>query len=134
MEGVDHVHIAQICGGGLVCQVYRVIQRQIPNREGLKLGIACPVAPLMLMVQLAQTGGQLAAAGAGGGDHYQLAGGLHIFVTTVAVFRNNVGDIGGVTGNVIVMVDLYAHGLQTGLEGIHHRMGLIAGQYHAGYI
>ena len=40
MEGVDHVHVVQIGGGRLVGEVDRVVQGQVPDGEGLKLGIA----------------------------------------------------------------------------------------------
>jgi len=38
MEGIDEVEIANICCGCFVSHVYRMLQGQIPNREGLKLG------------------------------------------------------------------------------------------------
>ena len=53
MEGVDHIHIVQVGGGGLVSQVHRVVDGQVPDGEGFKLGIAGGVALLMLVIQLA---------------------------------------------------------------------------------
>ena len=40
MERVDHVDIVQICSGSFVGKVYRMFQRKVPDREGLKFCIA----------------------------------------------------------------------------------------------
>ena len=40
MERVDHVHVREVGSGRLVGQVHRMLQRQIPDGERLKLGIA----------------------------------------------------------------------------------------------
>ena len=53
MEGVDHIHIVQIGRGGLVGQIDRVLQRQIPDGEGLILGVTRTDAPLVFVIQLA---------------------------------------------------------------------------------
>src|SRR5699024_2682669 len=115
-------------------QVHRVVQGQVPDGEGLELGVACLDAPLVLMVELAQAGGQLAAAGAGGGDHHQLPGGLDVVVLAVALVADDVGDVGGVAGDVKVVVHPDAQPLQPGLEGLHHRQILIHGQHHAAHV
>ena len=52
MEGVYHVHVVQVGGGSLIGQVYRMLERQVPHREGLKLGIACADATLVLVIEL----------------------------------------------------------------------------------
>ena len=40
MERVDHVDVVQIGGGGLVGQVDGMLEGQIPDGEGLELGVA----------------------------------------------------------------------------------------------
>ena len=45
MEGIDHIHVIQVGGGRLIGQVHRVLQGQVPDGEGLKLGIAGMVMP-----------------------------------------------------------------------------------------
>ena len=65
MERVDHVDIVQIGGGGLVGQVDGMLEGQIPDGEGLKLGVARLDTALVLMVELGQADRHLAAAGAG---------------------------------------------------------------------
>ncbi len=66
MEGVDHVHVVQVGGSGLVGKVDRVLEGQVPDGEGLKLGITGFDAPLVLVVELGQADRHFAAAGAGG--------------------------------------------------------------------
>ena len=56
MEGIDHVHIVQIHGGGLISQIYGVLEGEIPHGEGLKLGIPRMNASLLVMIKLAETG------------------------------------------------------------------------------
>ena len=52
MEGIDDVGIVEVRRGGLVGNIDRMRQRKIPDREGLKLGIAGGSAVLMLVIQL----------------------------------------------------------------------------------
>ena len=40
VEGVDHVHVVEVGGRGLVGEVDRVVQRQVPDGERLVLGVA----------------------------------------------------------------------------------------------
>src|SRR5699024_1277910 len=118
VEGVDHVHIPQVGGGGLVGQVHRVLEGQVPDGEGLKLGVARLHAPLVLVVQLGQAHRHLAAAGAGGGDHHQRPLGLDIVVFAVALVADDEGGVVGVTGNGVVEVGLDAQVFHPALEGV----------------
>ena len=58
---------------------------QVPDGEGLELGVARLHPPLIVVVELGQADGHLARAGAGGGDHHQGPAGLHIVVTPEAL-------------------------------------------------
>ena len=86
MEGVDHVDVIEICRGSLVSEVDGVLQRQIPDGEGFKLGVACIDAALVLMVKLGKAGGHFSAAGARSGYHDQRTGGFNIIIFSEAVF------------------------------------------------
>ena len=134
VEGVDHVYIIQIRRGSLVGQVHRMIQGDVPDGEGFKFRIARLDAPLVFVVDLAQAGGKLAAAGAGGGDHHQGAGGFDVFVFAEALLADHKGCVGGVAFNAVVMVDPDAHALQAGLEGGGQGLAVEPGEYHAGNI
>ena len=86
------------------------------------------------MIELAQAGGQLAAAGSGSRDHHQLPGGLDIIVLAEASVGDHKSGIGGVSLNGIVMIYLHPHALQSCLEGLGRHVVVIPGQYHTGDI
>ena len=116
VEGVDHVDVVEVGGGGLVGDVDRVVQRQVPDREGLELRVARGDAPLVVVVDLGQAGGHLAAARAGGGDDHQVPPGLDVLVAPVALGRDDAGDVTGVAGDGEVTVDGDAQRLELALE------------------
>ena len=93
MEGVDHVHVVEVGGGGLIGQVHRVLQRQVPDGEGLIFGVARADAPLVLVIELAEAGGHFAAAGAGRRDHHDGAAGLDVVVSAQALVGDDVRHV-----------------------------------------
>ena len=116
MEGVYHVHVVKVGGRGLVCEVHRVLEREVPDREGLELRVARADAALMLMVELAQAGGHLAAAGAGRRDDDERARRLDIFVLSEALIGDYERDIRGIVGDDIVQIHRDAERLKALLE------------------
>ena len=134
MEGVDHVDVVQVHGGGLVGQVHRVLEGQVPHREGLILGVARPDAPAVLLVELAQARGHLAGAGTRRGDDHDGAGGLDVVVFAEAVVGDDEGDVGGVVVDGVVTVDPHAHGHQLVLEDFRGVLAAEAGHHHAAHV
>ena len=70
MEGVDHVDIIKVGRCCFISQVYRVLQWNIPDGEGLKLGVAGGNPSLMFMVELGKAGGHFPASGSRSRDHH----------------------------------------------------------------
>ena len=134
MEGVDHVHIVQIGGGGLVGQIDRVLQGQVPDGECFKFGIAGVDATLMVMVELAEAGGHFAAAGAGGRYHDEGMAGLNVIVLSKAIIADDVDYIRGVAGNGIVPVAADAQLFQPVQKGVCRVLSAVTGQHHAAHI
>ena len=134
MEGVDHVHVVQIGGGGLVGQVHRVLQGQVPDGEGFKFGVARFDAPLVVVVELGEAGGHLPAAGAGSRHHHKGAAGFNIVVFPQPLVADDVGHVGGVAGNGIVPVAADSQMFQPVEEGVRRSLPAVAGQHHAAYI
>ena len=66
-----------------------MLQRQIPDWEGLELGIACFDAPLIFMVQLGETGGHFATSRAWSRNDYKWFGGFNIVVFSVAFIADD---------------------------------------------
>ena len=86
------------------------------------------------MVQLAHTGSKLTTAGTGRRNDHQFAAGFNKLILAVTLITNDVADIGGVTLNSIVMVDLHTHRLQPGLEGLRQNLTIVAGQHHGAHV
>ena len=134
MIGVDHVHIVEIGCGGLIGQVHRMLQRQVPDGEGLKLGIAGVDAVEIFMIQLAQADRQLAGAGAGSRHHHQRPLGLHKLVFAKALLADDAGDVIGIALDGIMPVDPQAQLLQLLLEGLGGKLAAVAGDDHRAHI
>ena len=71
MEGVDHIDVVEVGSGRLIGQVHRMLERQIPDGEGLELGVSSLHSALIFVVELGEAGGHLTAARPRSGDHHQ---------------------------------------------------------------
>ncbi len=71
MEGIDHIHVAQIGRSRLVSDVNRVLQRQIPNREGFELGVTGINATLVFLIKLREADRHLTRARPRSGNNHQ---------------------------------------------------------------
>ncbi len=116
MKGIDHVHIIQVRRGRLIGQIDGVLERDVPDREGLELGVARLDAPQVVMVELGQAGGHFPAARTGSRDDYERARCLYIVVFPITVFADDQGDIGGIALYGIMEIHLYIFLFQFGFE------------------
>ena len=130
VERVDHIHVAEVSGGGFVGHVDGVFQRQVPHGEGLELGVARLDAALVLVIELAEADGHLTAARTWGGDHHQRARGLHIIVAAKAFLRVDEGNIVWVAFNNAVVIYFDAHTLQTLAIGVGAGLSVVVGDHH----
>ena len=53
MERVDHVYVVKVCSSSFVCNVYGMLQREIPHRECFELCISGLDTSLVFMIELA---------------------------------------------------------------------------------
>ena len=127
VERVDHVAVAEVGGGRLVRYVDGMVQREVPDGEGLELGVSGLPAEPVLVVELGQAHGHLTAAGAGGGDDHQRLGGLHELVPAVPLVGDDKRDVRRVAGDGVVPVDLQAQGLGLLLEGVRGGLPVVLG-------
>ena len=95
MKRVDHVYIIQVCRSCLVGQIYRMLQWDVPDREGLKLRVTRRDSPFMLMVELGEAGSHLSAAGARSCDNHQGPLCFNVFIFAVSVVAYDQWDVGG---------------------------------------
>ena len=102
-----------------------MLERQVPDRESLKLGVAGVNAVLVIVVELGEAGGHLAAARTWRSHHDERPGGLDVVVLAVALVGDDMGDIGRIAGDGVVEIDLdpepgqpLAERLDRGLMGV----------------
>ena len=112
MEGVNHVDIVQVGSGSLVCNVYWVLQGQIPYGESLELGISCTHATLVLVVQLAKAYSHLAAARARSRNNNQGATGFNIVILAKSLVRRYEVHVVRIALNKIMAIGVDAVALQ----------------------
>ena len=132
MEGIDHVDVVQVCCRRLVSDIDGMAQGQIPDGEGLELGVSGLDAPLVLMIELGQAGGHLAAAGTGSRDDDQIAAGLYIVIAAKALVAEDVADILRIAVNDIVQIGTDPQGGQLLAEFIGRALACILGNDDAG--
>ena len=111
-----------------------MLQGNVPDGEGLKLGVTGLHAPLVFVVQLGQADGHLSAAGAGRSDDHQRALGLNVLVAAVALIADNAGHIVGVAGDLVVAEGADAQIVEALFKGLHLRGGGVLGHTHAAHI
>ena len=112
VEGINHVDVIEVGGGRLVGNVHRVIERNIPDREGLPLRVPRLDPALVVVVQLRQAGRHLAGARAGSRHDHEVAASLHVLVGAVSLVRDDALDVRGVAGDREVAVDADAELLE----------------------
>ncbi len=132
VERVDAVRVVQIDRRGLVGDVDRVLQRQVPNGERLVLRVAGLDAALVLVVELREARGHLARAGTGRGHHDERLGGFDELVFAIALGRDDARRVVGVAGDGVVQVALDPQAVEALAEGHGGRLVLVAGDHHAG--
>ena len=131
MEGVDHIYVVKVGGRRLVGEVHGVLERQVPDGEGLKLRVARAHTVLVLMVELGEAGGHLAAAGAGGSDDDERMRRFDIFVAAEALVADDVGNVGGVAGDGVVAVVAHAQRVEPLDESVRRALAGVLRDAHA---
>ena len=130
MEGVDHVHIVEVGRGGLVSDIDGMLQRKTPHRESLEFGISGFHTALMLVIELAEAHGHLAAARAGSRHDHQRTSSLDKIVFAEAFVGIDQIDIAGVSLDGIMAIGCDAHARETRAESIGAALPVVVGDYH----
>ena len=111
-----------------------MLERDVPDREGLKLGVPGFDSAFILMVELGEAGGHLAAAGSGGSHNHQGLGGFDIIILAVALVADDQRHVAGIAVNGIVAVHADSHVLQLVLKQIRAGLPGIMCDDHASHI
>ncbi len=134
VERVDHIQVVQVGGRRFVGDVQRVVERDIPHRERLKLGIARADTVLVIVINVGKAGCHFAAAGTGRGDDDQGTRRLNVLVFAVALIADDGGDVVRVAGDGVMTVDLETEVGQLFLKREDARLFAIARQHNASHV
>ena len=133
MEGIDHIYIVQVGGSRFIGQIYRMLQRDIPDGERLEFRIACMDPPFMLMIELGKAGCHLSASRPGSRYDYQRTGGLYVFVPPIPFVAYDKGDIAGISLDGIMDINTDAHTFQLSFKGIGAVLSGVLGDHYASH-
>ena len=131
VERIDDIGVVEVSRGGLVGNIDRMRQRKIPDREGLKLGIAGGGTVLMLVIQLREASGELARAGAGCRHDNERTRGLDKLVLAVAIVGHDQIDIVRIPLDGIVQLGGNTERVQAVAEYIGSRLAGVLGDNHS---
>ena len=118
VEVVDHIDVVQVHGCRLVGDVHRVIQGEVPDREGFELRVSRGQSALVIMVELREAGCELAGSRSGSGDNHQRASRMNVFVTAQPLIGDNEVNIVRVALDGIVACDVDSTGFKLAFEGV----------------
>ena len=130
MPRVNHIDIVEIGSRRFICHINRVIERNIPNRESLKLCVARFDTSLVFMIKLGKTSRHFAASGAGRGNNHQLFGGFNVIILAVSLVADNFCNVGGIALNRVVVIDIVAERMQLLFKRQHARLRRVLGKHH----
>lgn len=129
MEGVNHIDVVEVGGGGLVGDVDGVFQREIPHGESLELGVSGLDSALVFVVELREAYGHLAGAGAGGRDDDEGTLGLDVIVLSEAVLAGDEVDVQGIAVDEVVDVGFDAEAFEAHTEVIGGALAVVVGDH-----
>ena len=124
---VDLVVVADVGSGCLVGDVHRMVDGQVPDREGLELGVAALSAVAEIMVDLREAGGQLSASGTGCRDDNDGSVGRDVRVGAVALVADDHVDVVGIAHQGLVEVDVHSAAREHVGEVVRALLAVVAG-------
>ena len=124
VEVVDDIRVVEIDRCGLVREVDGVLERQVPDGEGLKLRVTGLHTAPDLVIDLAHRGSKLAGAGAGGGDNDKVARGGRELVAAETLVRDDEVEVRRVARDDAVARDRKPQALKAIDERLRHLVAL----------
>ena len=108
VERVDHVHVVQVSRRSFVREVHRMLERNVPDRESLELGVPRLDSTLVFVVNLRKAHGHLSTSRARCGHHHEFAGGFNKFILAVTIVAHHQRNVARIASNRIMTVNLEA--------------------------
>ena len=134
VERVNHVHVVKVGCSSFVSHIHRMLQRQVPYGEGLKLGITGFHATLVLVIELTKTHSHLATARTGCRDYNKLTRSLGKVVATETLVGINQLNIVWIPIDGVVIAHLNAHTLEARTIGIGAFLTIVVSDNNIGGI
>ena len=134
VERVNHVHVVQVSRCSFVSEVDRVLERDVPNRERFKLGIASLDTALVFMINLREADSHLSTTRTRSGHHHEFARSFNKFILAITVIAHHERDVARITGNRIMAIDLESKAFELFLVSNCARLFLPASQHHTAHV
>ena len=131
MERVNHINVSQVSCGGFVGKVYRVLERQVPDRKGFKLSITSFNTTFIFVIKLAQTGCHFSTSRAWCCNNNKRTSGFYIIIFSKAFVAVNQRYVRRVAFDCIMIVSLDIHSLELIAESLCRFLSLIVSDYNA---
>ena len=132
MERVDHIDVLQICSRRFIRHIYRVLERDVPDRERFEFSVTDFASPLVFMIQLRKTGSQLAAAAPRSRYDHQRPLHFDIRIGAVAFVAYDGVDVSGISFGEPMLIGPDPAAFQLVYKLVHRRrVVLIARHHHA---
>ena len=125
MEGVDQADIIEVCCCRFVSEIHRMIDGQVPDREGLELGVARLDAALVIVIDLRQTRRKLSRPRPRRRHDDKVTSCLDVLVSSKTVLRDNGSRIGRIALDCAVATNFQPEPLQAVLERPRSGVGFI---------
>ena len=131
---VDHVDVFKIGGSGLISEVDRVLEREIPDWEAFVFGIASTDSAFVVVIELRETGRHLSASWTWSGHDNDWSSGFNVFVSSKAFFGYDEWDVAWISGDLVVFVDLDSVVGELSDESVNKRKRLIEREDDTTYV
>ena len=134
MKWIDHIYIIQISCSSLISKVHRMLQRNIPDRESLKLSVSCADSSFILVVKLGKAGCHFSASRSGCSNNNERAGGFNIVILSVSFITYDQRGVAWISWNIVKNINSDSKLLQTLFKCICSFLSGIACDANTSYI
>ena len=134
MIWVNHVNVFKVSGSGLISEVDRMLEREVPNWEAFVFGVASTDSTFVVVIELRETGRHLSTSWTWSGHNDDWSSGFDVFVSSKAFFGNDERDVAWISSDLVVFVDFDSVVGELGDEGIDKRKRLIEREDDTTYV
>ena len=131
---IYHVYVVKIGSCRLIRHVYHMLERKIPYRECLELGISGLYSSFVIMIKLGYTCCHLATSRPRRSNHYKFSIRFDIIVFTQTFVADYPVHVIRVIGNIIMTIGLYSQFLERALKSLCQFLIVELSKTNAAYV